>query len=277
MMTLGQRPCFFRFNSAVILFMMIAVSDGSIANIQKQEQERGQEKQEERQTPATNEERAQELIKDKKYSFEDIRKRDPGAIANVEQIFILTNDARTKGRSASILLIIGVRDQIYFDYLAAEAKAALNSDMPWPTLYDEHGNKITKTIETLNPAFLKWCKKHHRDPGDAFEEAYYGISQPWYDLGAAGDPRFYSLLVRGIHSQNLMIQAFSALGLAKLQDPRAIDEIIGAVRRAPMETHDGMAKALLYFSDPKAQKAADELFLDKRYIGALRDQIKEKG
>ena len=149
--------------------------------------------------------------------------------------------------------------------------------MPWPTLYDEHGAKRSTTVNTLNPDFLKWCKEHHEDPASAFEAAYYEVPVPWYNLAAAGDQRSYSLLIQGLHSHNLMIQVWAAMGLAKLQDPGAIDPIIAAVRNAPAETHDAMAKVLLHFQDSKAQAAADELFAHKEYLEPLRQQIKQQG
>lgn len=224
-----------------------------------------------------NEEKARGLLNDKRYTFEDLLAGKPETVANAKQIFALTTDPPIKQRFASILLSIGVKDQIYYDYLVSEAQKALDSDMPWPTLYDEHGNKRSKTIDTLDPAFLKWCKEHHQDPRSAFDAAYYEIPVPWYYLAAAGDARAYPLLIQGLHSHNFMIQAWASSGLAKLQDPRAIDEIIGAVQKAPVETHDAVAKALLHFRDPKAQSAADNLITNKEYLEVLRQEIKIKG
>jgi hypothetical protein len=74
-----------------------------------------------------------------------------------------------------------------------------------------------------------------------------------------------------------MIRTWASWGFARLQDPRAIDEIIDTVHRAPAETLDGIATALLHFHDPKSQAAADALFTNKEYLEALRKEIKVKG
>lgn len=227
--------------------------------------------------PDANEKKAQGLLNDKAHTFEDLLKRDPGAISNAKKFFVLSKDPGLKQRVASLLVSLREKDPIYFDYLKQQAEQSLKNDMPWPTLYDEHGNKRSKTMDTLNPEFLRWCKEHHQDPASTFEAAYYEIPVPWYYLAASGDARAYPLLIQGLHSHNFMIQTWASWGLARLQDPRAIDEIIGAVRNAPMETRDATAKALLHFPDLKAQAAADALFTNKEYLEALRKEIKVKG
>src|SRR5437016_1776253 len=82
----------------------------------------------------SNKQKAEELLNDKKYSFEDLLNGKPAAVENATQIFVLTSDPNTKQRIASILLTIGLRDQVYFDYLTGEAEKAINEaeSMPWP-------------------------------------------------------------------------------------------------------------------------------------------------
>ncbi len=221
-----------------------------------------------------DEKKAQELLNDKKYTFEDLLAGKPETVANAERIFALTTNRRLKQRFASVLLSIGVKDNVYFNYLVSAAKAALSSDMPWPTLYDKDGQIVPKTI---NPAFLKWCKERGLDPRDTFEASYYEIPVPWYYLAGSGDPRAYDLLITGLHSANPMIVAWSATGLAKLQNPAAIEEIIEAYHRAPAETRAEIAETLLYFPDPRAQAAAEEFISDKQLLVRRRREIKEKG
>lgn len=77
-----------------------------------------------------------------------------------------------------------------------------------------------------------------------------------------------------------MIAATAAKGLARLQDPRAIDELIATGRRVPGEARYGIAEALLYFSDPRAQAAAEEFAAvveDKKVVEFMRAQAKAKG
>ena len=253
----------------------------------------------------TNEEKIQELTArmKEKYTFQDLLSGKPEPVAIDEQIFALTDDVQTKRRIASILVSVGVRDQVYFDYLAAEAKKSLDSDMPWPTLYDENGRKNDRAdnpafvawckkhglnpqderyvaYRAANPAFLEWCIKQRLNPQDARITAYYEIPAPWYDLGAARDPRAYGLLVQGLHSHNLMIAAVAAKGLAALQDPKAIDELISTGRRVPGEARGAIAESLLYFPQPKAQAAAEELsdvWADRNVWEVVKQDAKTKG
>jgi HEAT repeat protein len=255
--------------------------------------------------PKSNDEKVDELTRliNSKYTFEDLLNGNPEAVAIDEQVFALTSDPKVKRRIASILLSIGVKDRAYLDYLSRAAEEALSNEMPWPGLYDEHGRLNQKAD---NPAFVEWCKKHGLDPSDeklrayraanpVFLEwciehklsaqdqrarAYYEIPVPWYDLAAARDPRAYDLLIRGLHSRNLMIAATAAKGLARLQDPKAIDELIATGRRVPGEARGGIAQALLYFPDPKAQAAADELsdvWEDRKIWDMLRQEARSKG
>lgn len=222
----------------------------------------------------SNEQKAQELLNDKTYSFEDLLNAKPGAVADAKKIFALASDSNIKQRAASILLSIGLRDPVYFDYLSREAEKALRNDTPWPTLYDKDGNTVRKTF---NPDFLKWCERRHVKKSDAFEAVYYRIPVSWNHFAAAGDPRSYDLLIKGLHSHNLMISALSAEGLAKLQDPRAIDEIIAAYHRAPAETRNTVSRALVFFPDPRAQAAAEEFIKDKSTLALYRKEAEAKG
>jgi hypothetical protein len=117
----------------------------------------------------SNDDKVQELLNDPRYPFEDLLKAKPGAVANAEQIFALTGDHELKQRMASVLVSIGVKDQVYYDYLVHAATEALNNDMPWPSMYDEHG-KLNRKAD--NPAFVAWCKKHGLNPNDEGYAAY---------------------------------------------------------------------------------------------------------
>ncbi len=225
----------------------------------------------------TDDKKAQELLHDKRYTFEDLLAGKPETVANAKRIFALTTDARLKERFASILVSIGVKDQTYHDYLVNEARKALDEDMPWPTLYDKSGKTISKTADTLNPAFLKWCEAHHQDPRTSFENAYYKIPVPWYYLAGAGDPRAYDLLLLGLQSKNPMIASSAGRGLAKLQDKRAIDALIAAYHRAPLETRADFAVDLLYIPDSRAQEAAEGLLNNPAAVADFRKMISEKG
>jgi hypothetical protein len=69
-------------------------------------------------------------------------------------------------------------------------------------------------------------RRHGVEFWDTDRVEFYEMPISWYYFAAAGDPRPYDLLVKGLHFQNLAIAAMAAQGLAKLQDPRAINELI---------------------------------------------------
>jgi len=223
-----------------------------------------------------DEERAQEKINDQKYTFEHLLAKNPGDVSNSQEVFRLTKDTMRKLRIASILASIGVRDEIYLDYLTDQAKVALShdQDMPWPMVYDDH-----KLPQAANPQFVDWCRQRDLPFWDMYRVSYYEVPRAWYFLAAAGDPRSYDLLIRGLRSPNLMIAATAAQGLAKLQDPRAIAELIAAGHREPGEALGGIVQSLIYFSDPKAQSAADEIIpeQEKNMLQIFRREKEENG
>jgi predicted transcriptional regulator len=301
----------------------------------------------------TDEKKAQEVLHDKTYSFADLLNKDSGAIANSKRIFALTTDAEHKQRIASILMSLGIKDRIYFDYLRAAASDALASPVPWPSdndisltkaevpvikllwafrgsatvqqladapenetrlsrnsisatitaleakgyvkhlkegetdtyqslvgIYEPPPGTTTNTVQaySFNPAFIAWCKEHPEKPWDQwYREAVYPDPDPWYYFAAAGDPRSYDLLLQGLHSRNVGIAMLAAKGLAKLQDPRAIDEIIAVSRHASFGAGPFIAEYLLYFHDLQAQAAADELIPDKHRLQIARNSAEKKG
>jgi hypothetical protein len=112
------------------------------------------------------------------YTWEDLLSRNPGAIAKEKKVFDRMTDPNLKQRVASILLAVGVRDKLYFDYLAAAAKKALQDDEPWPTLYDESGEINTRAS---NPVFAEWMRKNGFDPNDPEFTALRGYSPAFLD------------------------------------------------------------------------------------------------
>ncbi|HET9834475.1 MAG TPA: HEAT repeat domain-containing protein [Vicinamibacterales bacterium] len=225
---------------------------------------------------SNDEEKAQTLINDKRFSFEALLAKNPLDVANSETVFALTKDSERKLRIASILVSRSIPDRRHLDYLMTETKKVLSHDhdMPWPTLYDDR-----KMPSAFNPELNEWCKQHGVRFFDMHDVEYYELTRPWYFLAAAGDARAYDLLVEGLHSRNLMIVGTAAQGLAKLQDPRAIDVLISRGREVPGEALGAIVQSLVYFQDQRAQKAANELMPDpeKNMLEVLRRSAKERG
>lgn len=223
----------------------------------------------------SSEEQVRESVAtEKKHTFQDLLHGDPDAVADEKKFFALATDPELKQRVASILLGIGVRDQVYRDYLEHAAREALADETPWPDRHNAEGEPVD-----WNPVFLKWCEKRGLMPWATFRKVAYEVPTPWYYVAASGDPVFYDLLMQGLRSHNLMIVVWAAEGLAKLQDPRSIEPLIAAGRHAVGEARYGIGKSLLYFSDPRAQAAAEEFYASrqKELLELERKDAKEKG
>jgi hypothetical protein len=230
--------------------------------------------------PDANEKKAQELLNGKRFTYEDLLAGKPEAVEDAKRIFLLTSDPKIKQKGASVLLSIGIKDRIYLDYLADESQKAMERerDMPWPILYDKDGKSAPPGVkQPFNPAFLDWCNKKGLNPFDENVTVHYIDPSPWWSLAAAGDPRAYDLLMKGLHFHNPMIAALSAKGLAKLQDSRAIDEMITVGRRSPMEERMAFVEALVYLPGPKAAAAADELSISKEMTEYYRTEFRKHG
>lgn len=291
------------------------------------------------------------------YTFDELLKRNPKAVAGAKKRFSSTMDPARKLRIASILIGIGEQEAMYFNYLSTAAKKALDNPIPWPTndrvlltaaesevikalwqvgspatveqvttslkvepggqqnsdsevieslrelekkSYIRHTKKESKDLYqplvairesdtnyvqayTLDSKFVNWCKQHSDKTCDEwYQEVVYPDPDPWYFLAAAGDPRAYDLLLDGLHSENEGIAILAAQGLAKLQDPRAIIEIATVAKHEGYDANVSMAECLLYFSDPRAQSAAEEILDDKkvgdtRILDIARRDVKARG
>jgi hypothetical protein len=199
---------------------------------------------------------------------------DKTAVPKLEAAFQSANEPDRKCLIASTLVRAGVKDEIYFDYLALEAQRALASDAPNPVVYGPDG-KLVKG--KWNPEFLAWCKKRGVEPYDTAMSLIYELPAGMLSLASSGDPRGYDLLVRGVHSNNYVVAIFAARGLALIQDRRAIHEIIAACQAAPAGPAFGIAWALVYFHDAEAQHAAEKFITDKRLLAGLREDEAKRG
>jgi hypothetical protein len=246
--------------------------------------------QEGRTRTTNDEEKADELIRErmshstpestKKYIYSAFQSKEPAIITADEQIFALTRDSDWKERMAAILVNSGVSDPMYLNYLQTQAEKALAHDRDIPMVYSYDENRMPKAT---NPALIEWCLRNRIDTSDAFEITYFQINSPWDALAAAQDPRNYDLLVKGLHSANILIPEIAAGGLALLQDPRAIPELISAGRRVPADGLGGIVEALLCFSSTEAQAAAWEIIPDsekakeKPWFDGARELIGKEG
>jgi hypothetical protein len=74
-----------------------------------------------------------------------------------------------------------------------------------------------------------------------------------------------------------MIVGVAAKGLARLQDPRAIDDLIATGRLVGGLGRYSIGLSLLYFPASRAQKAAEEFIKNKKKLEQDRKEMQTKG
>jgi HEAT repeat protein len=189
------------------------------------------------------------------------------AIPVLEEQFKLSQDAGSKAQIASALVRLGDKDEIYWDYVVEQATEAVNSDIPFPTMYDSQGMAVRRQA---SPEFIAWAKAHNVPPESAAATALFTLPGKVAFLAETGDPRGIPLLRQALQSHNSLIAAFAAKGLAVIQDKDSIPLIIEACKRVHPDDAVAIADSLIYFDDPGAQSAAD-LYLPKDYAQAMRE------
>jgi len=204
---------------------------------------------------------------------------DKRAIPALEKAFQKATDRIDKEGIAGSLVRLGDKNEIYCNFLAQYARAAVENDMPFPYEFDADGEIIgnPKDVpEKYAPDFLAWCKKHGEQTGSTAQQALYGLPVDLLALAATGDSRGSEILFRGLESRNYYVATFAARGLARLQDRRAIKPIIQACERAPGMA-EVIAEALVFFDDPEAQSAAARFIHNRKTLEAVRHKAKTMG
>ncbi len=195
------------------------------------------------------------------------------AVPALKEEFTVTKDTWLKLAIASALVKFGDKEPAYWDFLADKAKEATENDAPF--IWDSEG-KADRNQRELSPEFIEWAKAHNLDPAAAAQSQVYELPIHFGYLAKTGDPRGRELLRMGLKSRNYLIQSFAARGLAKLQDKDSIPLIIEACTKLSQLRASWIARALIFFDDPRAQSAA-EMFIDKQMLEELRKLIREHG
>jgi hypothetical protein len=229
------------------------------------------------QNQATRVADAMKKVKQGKFGLVDVeeiaRAGAVQAIPELKEQFARSPDSNTKAKIASALVRLGDGDPIYWDLLVKQARVAVESDAPFPGSFDSHGKAVR---QQLSPGFIQWAQAHHLVPDAAAETMMYELPLDLMFLASTGDPRAIELLRQGMSSDNYLIQAIAAKGLAKIQDKASIPIIIAACQKAPADASPAIAEALIFFDDPQAQAAAD-VYLPRDYANALRESRKIRG
>lgn len=189
------------------------------------------------------------------------------AIPVLKEQFARTQDPDTKGKIASALARLGDKDDSYWDFLVQQATLAIENDAPPVVNTDAQGKPVP---EQPSPQFKRWATAHHLAPPEAAEDMLYELPAKVAFLAETGDRRGISTLRRGLLSPNFVIQTFAASGLVKMQDYDSIPLIIEACKKASAEEAEPIAESLVYFDDPRAQRAVDT-YLPKDQAKAFRE------
>jgi hypothetical protein len=154
----------------------------------------------------------------------------------------------------------------YRAHLVKQATIAVESDAPdfmnlGPQAKDSAGP---------SPAFIAWADAHKLNAQEAGGDAMLWFPARLRLLASSGGRRAIPLLRQGLLSPNHQIEYAAALGLAELQDKDSIPYIVQACEAAPAELPALIARSLVYFDDPEAQKALDK-YVSKEDARRLRE------
>jgi hypothetical protein len=189
------------------------------------------------------------------------------AIPLLESQFERSKDPDTKGKIANALVRLGKKNGPYWDFLVDQARRVLQDEPPAPVDYDASGRAIP---DQPSKRFIEWADKHHMSVEQAFNNSVFEAPGTILELGTSDDARAIPILRKALRSQNQLIEMQAALGLAELHDTDSVPEIIKACEKAPKEAASAIARSLVYFDDPAAQRTVDT-YMSKSAAQALRD------
>ena len=179
-------------------------------------------------------------------------------VAILKQNFANTEDERAKADIASVLIGLGDKEDIYWDFLLRQVTSVLESEASSAVKNDSLGKPIDE------PASEEaWAK----------QSANFSIVQTFVETVAeTRDPRGVRLLRRALSSPDSETQNLAAYGLARAQDKDSIPLIIDVCKRARPDLAAAIASnALVYFDDPRAQSAVDQ-YLTKEQAKFAREE-----
>jgi hypothetical protein len=200
---------------------------------------------------------------------------DPEVMPDLRDAFSRETQPLARQSLAAALVRLGDPDSQYFDYLAAWARDAVSSDLPYPCGLSRGtmpGGRAELPLE-----FIAWARAHSVALSDALRRAAIELPAAVEALGEAADPRALALLLRGLSSPNTCIIQTSAFGLARLHDTTAVEPIIRASKTLRPNERRLTGKALLYFDTHGAQRAAESIIADPVLVRSWGIEVKRRG
>jgi hypothetical protein len=157
------------------------------------------------------------------------------------------------------LIRLGVRDEEYYQLLAGYARAAVESDAPDVLVHDQNGDAIKGA---LSPEFRIWAVRSGLNVKEATGLSVYTYPEDVLLLSTAKDPRAADLFKKGLQSRNGGVVAFSAQGLALLNDASAVSLIYQASQANGRVLGRMLISSLAMYTDPVALRLIDQLVLN---------------
>jgi uncharacterized protein (DUF1810 family) len=177
-------------------------------------------------------------------------------VAILKQNFLNTQDERDKAQTASALIGLGEKEDMYWDFLLRLATSLLESEASFAVKNDSQG----KPVE--GPSSYDAWAKQDRD----FNEMLTFVET----VAETRDPRGIRLLRGALSSANF--QGIAAGGLVRAGDKDSIPLIVDLCKNASPDVARFFAsQVLVYFDDPRAQSAVDQ-YLSKEAAKAAREE-----
>src|SRR6185437_15655297 len=130
---------------------------------------------------------------------------------------------------ASVLIKLGVKDDVYWNYLAEQVQAIVRINIPFPFKTDAQEGPNPST----SPEFTAWVKSRNLDQDEAVIYQLTKMPIPVLLLAMMDDPRGIPLLRQGLKSANPIIQMVSADGLAQLHDNESVPLSSPPAKKSP--------------------------------------------
>jgi HEAT repeat protein len=176
----------------------------------------------------------------------------------LKKSFLNTQDELDKARTASALIALGEKDDIYWDFLLRMETSLLEGEVSSAVKSDSQ----EKPIEWPS-SYEAWAKQDRE-----FNEMQTFVNI----VTETRDPRGIRLLRRALSSPDSETQNSAAYGLARAQDKDSIPLIIDVCKSARPDLAAAIASnALVYFDDPRAQSAVDQ-YLTKEQAKFAREE-----
>jgi hypothetical protein len=196
-----------------------------------------------------------------------VREHQVQAVPALETQFQQNKDPYLKSRIADALVWLGDNPQVYWSFMLDNAREVLLDVPPTSFEYDTAGAVLPgRTSKKLDV----WATKHNMSAQDAYMVSTLQVPSTILALARHHDVSAIPVLEEALRSQNDLVKAAAAKGLAELHDTKIIPQIITACQNSPREAASVIAESLVYFDDPEAQRAVD-LYVPKAMAKALRD------